>query len=215
MARSKTRKRSGNKHSKNGSVLNSRAEIAALIDARKVEHDKKSGTVINKQSVEKFANEKLKKEFEDVMQRFQMQEGSAGPKEIIEDKESIEVAIAEEKPVRDIKHTLDDELEDTVLDNSEEHFSARKRRKLEKPSLSQLKSQVPYPQVIEWYDCDARYPSLLASIKCTKNVIPVPNHWQSKKEYLSGRSLLGKGPFQLPDIIKKTNIEQMLSLIHI
>ena len=141
-----------------------------------------------------------------------MQENDT-PKEITKDEKNNHVVIVEKNPVMNRKHTAEDELEDTPSDGIEEHLSARKRRKTEKPSLSQLKSQVPYPQIIEWYDCDARYPGLLASIKCTKNVIPVPSHWQSKKEYLSGRSLLGKRPFELPDIIKKTNIEQMRSTL--
>lgn len=213
MARTKTRKRSGNKQAKNASVVNNKAEIAAMIEARRLEQNKKGGAASNKGTVNKLVDEKLEKEFKDVLQRFQVQENGVRPKEITEHKENNHVITAEEKPVMKIKHTMEDELEDTPLDDLKEHLSAKKRRKTEKPSLSQLKSQVPYPQIIEWYDCDAKYPTLLAYIKCTKNVIPVPNHWQSKKEYLSGRSLLGKRPFELPDIIKKTNIEQMRSTL--
>lgn len=88
-------------------------------------------------------------------------------------------------------------------------LSDRKRRKLAKPSLSTLKSSTPYPEIIEWYDCDAHYPYLLATIKTSKNVVPIPGHWQMKREYLSGRSLLEKRPFELPEIIKQTDIEQM------
>ncbi|EJS44192.1 cus1p [Saccharomyces arboricola H-6] len=211
MARARSRKRSGTKQNKNVSVVTNKAEIAAMIDARRLEQDVKSTS--NKREVNTFVDEKLEKEFKEVLQRFQAQKHDAVSKEVGEQKDN-KIIIAEEKPVstRDTKYASENELEDASPDRDEES-STRKRRKLEKPSLSQLKSQVPYPQIIEWYDCDANYPDLLASIKCTKNVIPVPNHWQSKKEYLSGRSLLGKKPFELPDIIKKTNIEQMRSTL--
>lgn len=88
-------------------------------------------------------------------------------------------------------------------------LSKRKLRKLAKVSLSELKSACRYPQVIEWYDCDAPSPHLLASIKSSKNVVPIPGHWQMKREYLSGRSFMEKRPFELPDVIKQTDIEVM------
>ena len=88
-------------------------------------------------------------------------------------------------------------------------LSKNKLRKISKPTLSQLKSSVAYPQLIEWFDCDSTSPYLLTKIKTSKNVVPVPSHWQMKREYLSGRSLLTKKPFELPDIIKQTDIEQM------
>ncbi|SCU84929.1 LAMI_0C09450g1_1 [Lachancea mirantina] len=88
-------------------------------------------------------------------------------------------------------------------------LSSRKLRKLKKPALSALKASVPHPEVIEWYDRDAPDPFLLATIKSQKNIVSVPSHWQLKREYLSGRSLMTKRPFELPDIIKDTKIEEM------
>ncbi|CAI4048771.1 U2 snRNP complex subunit CUS1 SKDI_13G3700 [Saccharomyces kudriavzevii IFO 1802] len=214
MARTKSRKRSTTKQNKDASVISSKAEIAAMIDARKLEHDKNGAeSATNKRRGNALVNEKLEKDFKDVLQRFQAQENDAASKETKEHRENRVIAAEGNTLGREINQSVKDEVEDSPLEGDEEHFSVRKRRKMEKPSLSQLKSQVPYPQIIEWYDCDAHYPFLLASIKCTKNVIPVPNHWQSKKEYLSGRSLLGKRPFELPDIIKKTDIEQMRSTL--
>ncbi|QLQ81862.1 hypothetical protein HG537_0G01160 [Torulaspora globosa] len=95
----------------------------------------------------------------------------------------------------------------------DDKVSKRKLRKMAKPSLSELKRLAIYPEVIEWYDCDAQYPALLVNIKSSKNVVPVPGHWQTKREYLSGRSLLEKKPFELPDIIKQTDIEVMRKTI--
>lgn len=97
--------------------------------------------------------------------------------------------------------------------NKLKQLSRRKLRKLNKPNLIDLKSRVPHPEVIEWYDCDARYPLLNATIKSTKNVVGIPSHWQLKREYLSGRSLLNKKPFELPDIMKQTNIESMRNVL--
>lgn len=218
MARTKSRKRSGTKQSKNVSAVNSKADIAAMIEARRLKQSKGNvESAAKKRVINELVDEKLKEHFKDVLQRFQVQAHEAVPKEAVpkeagKQKGDIVTAVKAGHVV-DTNHTAKHELEDVSQDDDEEHFSTRKRRKMEKPSLSELKSQVPYPQIIEWYDCDANYPALLASIKCTKNVIPVPNHWQSKKEYLSGRSLLGKKPFELPDIIKKTNIEQMRSTL--
>ncbi|CAI4050216.1 hypothetical protein SUVZ_13G3720 [Saccharomyces uvarum] len=213
MARTKSRKRCGTRQSKNVSAVNSKADIAAMIEARRLKQSKESVELATKKRVtNKLVDEKLEEHFKDVLRRFRVQAHEAVPKEARKQKDDIVVAV-KAGHVMDTSPTAERELEDVSLDDGEEHFSTRKRRKMEKPSLSELKSQVPYPQIIEWYDCDANYPVLLASIKCTKNVIPVPNHWQSKKEYLSGRSLLGKKPFELPDIIKKTNIEQMRSTL--
>ena len=104
--------------------------------------------------------------------------------------------------------TLNDEVDSFEADNGE-YLSRRQLRKQNKPQLAHLKASVTHPEVIEWYDCDADYPYLLAAIKSSKNVVGVPRHWQMKREYLSGRSLLSKRPFELPDIIKQTDIEQM------
>ncbi|AAS53910.1 AFR539Cp [Eremothecium gossypii ATCC 10895] len=83
------------------------------------------------------------------------------------------------------------------------------RRRDQRPALAELKALVPHPELIQWYDCDAQDPHLLVHIKASKNVVPVPAHWQTKREYLSGRSLLEKRPFELPDVIKQTDIESM------
>ncbi|QLL34745.1 hypothetical protein HG536_0H01200 [Torulaspora globosa] len=101
-----------------------------------------------------------------------------------------------------------------VDEKQQDHkISKRQLRKMAKPSLSELKKTALYPEVIEWYDCDAQYPALLVNIKSSKNIVQVPAHWQTKREYLSGRSLLEKKPFELPDIIKQTDIEVMRKTI--
>ncbi|SCU90026.1 LADA_0F01354g1_1 [Lachancea dasiensis] len=94
-------------------------------------------------------------------------------------------------------------------DNDSQAISVRKKRQQAKPTLADLKSMVIYPELIQWFDCDGPNPLLLTKIKSSKNVVSVPSHWQLKREYLSGRSVLAKKPFELPDIIRHTNIEEM------
>lgn len=107
------------------------------------------------------------------------------------------------------KRSLSDEIDDNDSDTHDSMVSKRKLRKLSKPSLLALKESVIHPEIIEWYDCDSKDPFLLAVIKSTKNIVPIPKHWQFKREYLSGRSLLNKKPFELPNIIKQTEITKM------
>lgn len=97
----------------------------------------------------------------------------------------------------------------TVSDGTDNITLPQKKRKRSKPTLVELKSKVKYPQLVEWFDCDAPDSEILVKIKTSKNVVGVPGHWQNKREYLSGRSLLEKRPFTLPDVIKLTGIEQL------
>ncbi|SCV99457.1 LAFE_0A03598g1_1 [Lachancea fermentati] len=138
----------------------------------------------------------LSEQYSTVFARFQNQESSQDNSKSIPPKLK-----RHEEGENIIKVTTDAE--------TSTNLSKKKLRKINKPSLSQLKSLVSYPQVIQWYDCDAKDPELLADIKSQKNVVPVPSHWQLKREYLSGRSVLAKKPFELPDIIQQTNIEEM------
>lgn len=90
-----------------------------------------------------------------------------------------------------------------------EQISRKKLRKQNKLPLASLKSFSNRPQVIEWFDADARDPYILVSIKSQLNVVPVPAHWSSKREYLSSRRGIEKPAFQLPDYIRSTGIQEM------
>lgn len=91
MARTKSRKRSGNNQNKNASVVNNKAEIAAMIDARRLEQKKKGGATNSKGKTNKVVDAKLEKEFKDVLQRFQVQENDT-PKEITKDEKNNHVS---------------------------------------------------------------------------------------------------------------------------
>lgn len=183
-------------HSSRNQNVNPRGklEISKLLDTRRSHHKeeatKESG--ITQES-------SLVKEFEPVFEKFQGPQNNS-LNEVVVYHDEVE---AEELP------PMVEEVDEEDNNNKDQPLSKRKLRKTSKPTLYELKKAVPYPQVIEWYDCDSRYPYLQASIKSSKNMVPVPSHWQNKKEYLSGRSLLEKRPFELPEIIKETDIEQM------
>lgn len=130
-----------------------------------------------------------------------------------------------QKPIviRTIKDTNDKEereeddtashLEDDEDFEERQPISKRQQRISNKPSIAILKASVPYPELIEWFDCDAEWPFFNADIKTSHNVVGVPKHWQMKRGYLSGRSVLERRPFELPEIIKQTDIETMREAI--
>ena len=204
-------RRAGNKSRKNKTKTNTngnndtKSSIAELIDIRSNTHKitKPSKKPKKKVTGNKSTNTNLANVFSDVMKTFEV-------KVPVEEKNTDDVL---GKDLVNITNTQDElqKAEENITNN--DGPSMRQLRKQNKPTLSQLKSSVIHPEVIEWYDCDAPYPYLLASVKSQKNVVPVPSHWQTKREYLSGRSLLSKKPFELPDIIKMTDIEQMRSTI--
>ncbi|EDK38789.2 hypothetical protein PGUG_02887 [Meyerozyma guilliermondii ATCC 6260] len=86
------------------------------------------------------------------------------------------------------------------------HKPAVKREKI---PLADLKAGTRRPQVVEWHDQDARDPVFLVSIKSQPNVVQVPDHWSSKRDYLANRRGFEKPPFQLPHYIQETGIQEM------
>ncbi|CAR28806.1 hypothetical protein ZYGR_0U01650 [Zygosaccharomyces rouxii] len=186
--------RKGKRHSTRNQNSNphGKLEIAKLLDTRRAHH-KESGKETTKHE------STLEKQFEPLFEKFQIPQDSSSSQVVVYDDE----AEPGEVP------PMVEEVDEDENNQKDRLLSKRKLRKVSKPTLYELKKSVPYPQVIEWYDRDSQYPYLQASIKSSKNMVPVPSHWQNKKEYLSGRSLLEKRPFELPEIIKETDIEQM------
>lgn len=87
--------------------------------------------------------------------------------------------------------------------------SRKKNRLLNKIPLAELKALAPKPEAVEWFDADAPDPVLLVEIKSQKNLVPVPDHWMNKSEYLSTKRGIRKAPFDLPPFIKATGIMDM------
>lgn len=106
----------------------------------------------------------------------------------------------------------DEEMEGSVTESGGElanRLSKKKARKLRKPPLAELKAYAPRPELVEWYDADAPDPQLVVQLKAARGAVPVPEHWQSKREYLSGKRGIKKAPFDLPEYIKVTGIMDM------
>lgn len=76
-------------------------------------------------------------------------------------------------------------------------------------SVAELKASVEKPELVEWTDVTSSDPRLLIAIKGYKNVVPVPNHWSLKREYLSSKRGIEKQPFALPKFIQETGISEM------
>lgn len=94
-------------------------------------------------------------------------------------------------------------------DESEPETIHKPAVKREKISLADLKAATRRPQVVEWHDQDARDPVFLVSIKSQPNIVQVPDHWSSKRDYLANRRGFEKPPFQLPHYIQETGIQEM------
>jgi splicing factor 3B subunit 2 len=104
--------------------------------------------------------------------------------------------------------------DDQIPDEEEEasgqtKLSKKKRKKLNKLSIAELKALVKNPEVVEWHDVSSSDPRLLVQIKAQRNIVPVPSHWALKREYLSSKRGVEKPPFKLPQFIAETGITEM------
>ncbi|KAK0634779.1 hypothetical protein B0T17DRAFT_611740 [Bombardia bombarda] len=101
----------------------------------------------------------------------------------------------------------DNEIPDE--DEDADQMSKKKRKKLNKLSIAELKALVQNPEVVEWQDVSSSDPRLLVQIKAQRNIVPVPSHWALKREYLSSKRGIEKPPFKLPKFIADTGITEM------
>ncbi|PVI08672.1 DUF382-domain-containing protein [Periconia macrospinosa] len=102
----------------------------------------------------------------------------------------------------------DDDIPDEEQETKDK-ISKRQRKEMNKPSIAQLKAMVKKPELVEWTDVSSSDPALLIALKGYKNVVPVPNHWSLKREYLSSKRGIEKPPFALPKFIQETGISEM------
>lgn len=91
----------------------------------------------------------------------------------------------------------------------ERKASKRKLKKMNKIPLAELKSMAKRPEIVQWYDADAEDPLMNLGLKENKNSVPVPHHWQFKREYLVSRRGIERPQFQLPQYILDTGILSM------
>lgn len=102
--------------------------------------------------------------------------------------------------------------ETQLTTQQQQQLSKRQLRIQNKIPLAKLRSSVKFPQVVEWYDADSKDPYLLIAMKSQPNIIPIPSHWSSKRDYLSSRRGIEKLPYQLPKYIQATGISEMRSV---
>lgn len=103
----------------------------------------------------------------------------------------------------------DDDIPSEGEEDGQPKLSKKKRKKLNKLSIAELKALVRNPEVVEWQDPSSTDPRLLVQIKAQRNVVPVPGHWSLKREYLSSKRGIEKPPFKLPKFITDTGITEM------
>ena len=124
----------------------------------------------------------------------------------IDDAEEEEPEENQLDPKGDVYYSSDSDISDS---ESSKPLSSRQLRKSTKVPLALLKSATNNPQLVDWYDVDAKDPYLLVALKSQPNAVQVPEHWTAKREYLSQRKGLERHPFQLPKYIQDTGIQEM------
>jgi splicing factor 3B subunit 2 len=133
--------------------------------------------------------------YKDVMEKFQQA-----------DKEDPATKEAE-KP--EIMWDEDDDIPDEAEEKAEPKLSKKKRKQLTQLSVAELKALVKKPEIVEGSDVSSSDPRLLVHIKSYRNVVPVPDHWSLKREYLSSKRGIEKPAFSLPKFIQDTGIAEM------
>ncbi|ANB11347.1 Cus1p [Sugiyamaella lignohabitans] len=105
----------------------------------------------------------------------------------------------------------DEDDQDNLQDGKHQskELTKKKLKQMRKIPLALLKSHARFPELVEWYDADSTDPDLVVQLKTSRGVVPVPEHWQLKKEFLSTKRGLMRDPFELPDFIKDTGIMDM------
>ncbi|CAI5450926.1 unnamed protein product [Caenorhabditis angaria] len=104
---------------------------------------------------------------------------------------------------------LQEEMEERAKENTDEKLSRRKLRISLQPSIAKLKETTGRADAVEWADVTSRDPFLLVALKSYRNTVPVPRHWNAKRKYLAGKRGFERPPFELPDFIKRTGIQDM------
>lgn len=107
--------------------------------------------------------------------------------------------------------------EEEIVDEAEtashpEHHELEGTNRKHKKALAlqrkyeEYKLRVPYPELLELEDASAPDVMLLNLLKATPNSVAVPEHWNSKREYLCARSVYHKKPYSIPSAVLRTGI---------
>uniref|UniRef100_A0A4W5Q257 Splicing factor 3b, subunit 2 n=1 Tax=Hucho hucho TaxID=62062 RepID=A0A4W5Q257_9TELE len=107
------------------------------------------------------------------------------------------------------EETKDSDDSDDEIRPDVPKLSKKKLRRMNRLTVAELKQLVARPDVVEMHDVTAQEPKLLVHLKATRNTVPVPRHWCFKRKYLQGKRGIEKPPFELPEFIKRTGIQEM------
>lgn len=157
-----------------------------------------------KQNNVEFEDDDLVAEYQSVFLKFQRTDNDR----IESNTSSNSVSDLKEENERWREVSSEDDTSDESSDESVK-LSRRQQRIRNKVPVSLLKASTSRPGVVEMSDIDALDPFLLVTIKSMPNVVQVPNHWSSKREYLSSRKGVERPPFELPKYIQDTGIQDM------
>ena len=150
-------------------------------------------------AVEEFdlpADDPLFHQFASVFEKFREQEISES------------AVIEPDKP--EVFYDDDDNIQgEDEEEETQKRLSKKARKAASKLSIAELKAIVRKPEMVEWTDTSAQDPKLLVNIKSARNVVPVPDHWSLKREYLSSKRGIEKAGFALPKFIAETGISDM------
>lgn len=106
----------------------------------------------------------------------------------------------------------DSTVSNNQISHSNDNLTKRQFKKRYSIPLSVLKSEAKKPEVIEWIDSNSPDPYLHIYLKSQINSVKVPNHWKSKKSFLSSKRGIERPPFELPKFIRDTGILEMRNI---
>jgi splicing factor 3B subunit 2 len=85
-------------------------------------------------------------------------------------------------------------------------LTRKQRRALLQDFVTEIKSRVARPDVVEAHDVTSHDPALLVHLKALRNSVPAPRHWCHLKRYLQGKRGLPRPAYQLPEYVAATGI---------
>ncbi|XP_072314697.1 splicing factor 3B subunit 2 [Eucyclogobius newberryi] len=147
--------------------------------------------------------------FKRIFDAFKLTDDVKKEKEKEPEKEKHELPYLKKKGIELLRKDDSDDSDDDMDKSDLPKISKKKLRRMNRLTVAELKQLVARPDVVEMHDVTAQEPKLLVHLKATRNTVPVPRHWCFKRKYLQGKRGIEKPPFQLPEFIRRTGIQEM------
>lgn len=97
--------------------------------------------------------------------------------------------------------------DDSTKQPSSSRMSRKKWKEERRNLISNLKSIVPDPSVVDSWDITATDPVFLATLKSVQNSVSVPINWHQKRKYLQNKRGLEKRTIPLPSYIAALGLD--------